>query len=60
MNINNTYQYVLFNLTSISNDMLDILLTDIELDNLALYLKNKFKDTRSIQVIKSIILEELF
>lgn len=56
--VNNLYQFILFNLSKLSVDTLNSLLNELELQTNALYLKDKFKDRRSIKQLTELIKEE--
>lgn len=58
VNTSNLYQYILFNLNTLSEDMLLYLLDDLECTVHASFLQSKFKDTRSISTLKTMIKQE--
>lgn len=52
------YSFALFNAEKLNYSELKILTNELWLNMLALFLKNKFKDTRSVQELTSLIKEE--
>lgn len=52
------YTYILFNLNTLPSDYLESLLGELNLTCLAKFIKDKFKDKRSVQQIVNLIKEE--
>lgn len=56
--MNSKYKYILFNADLLSKELLEYLLYDLELFCLAVMLKSKFTDNRSVELIQQLIVEE--
>ena len=52
------YSYIIFNINNLTNVALFKLLKELEIQQLALFLKNKFQDGRSIIELSKLIKEE--